>query len=466
MMESYPPFTDIHHAVPMMSGNPHHHQTYDAHDHSLPSDHPFVTRASQFQFHLSPFEQAKSAEILTPQPWWKTENQHFGMGYFPPEFSSYTEGISPWNSEISTISDPQSPRSSNSGSVPGMNCIASPGYRQDEITISTVDESTGYPAPNGLVEIDPSMVLPGTQPFDVPLDHRPPFEADFDPWSGSQSDRNVTPEQQWPSPLPSDPMAFPQPQSQIRRSKGRPAGPTSASKGIRKSTSERRPTSAPGRNRRRRGAASNTGSGSTPRTFVCSFAPYGCESTFVSKNEWKRHVTSQHLQLGFYRCDVGKCSVHHAHSTSTSSSPVPHSRTNSNTPTPGQPNDFNRKDLFTQHQRRMHAPWLQSGRRRAPEDAEHAAFEASLEEVRQRCWVGLRTPPLQSHCGFCNEVFSGEGSWDVRMEHIGRHFEREDREALGDEVEDLALQEWGLNEGILTLVDGKCRLASLVGVGL
>lgn len=110
----------------------------------------------------------------------------------------------------------------------------------------------------------------------------------------------------------------------------------------------------------------------------------------------------------------------------------------------------------------MHAPWLQSGGRRAPTEEEKSAFETGLEEIRQRCWQGLRTPPLQSHCGFCKEVFSGQGSWDVRMEHIGRHFEREDRGILGVEEEDLALREWGIEQGILVGVDGGWRLASLV----
>lgn len=450
MMDAYPPYTDIHHLVPMSGLT----NTYDAYDPSLPADHPFVTRASHFQFQMTPLEQAKAREVMTPQPWWKGDDTSLTMAYYPPGFSAYPDRVASWNSGVSTISDPQSPRSSNSGSVPALNYIASPGFPQEEIPISTVDESTGYPAPDGLVDMDASMVLPKSQ-YDISLTHRASFETDFDHWSGSQSDRNVTPEQQWPSPLPSD-MAFPQP---VRRSKGRPTGSaSSASKGVRKSTPERRPTSAPGRNRRRRGVARASSSGEPSRIFVCSFAPYGCESTFVSKNEWKRHVTSQHLQLGFYRCDVGKCSAHvHAHSSTLLS-------TQPSTATPGQPNDFNRKDLFTQHQRRMHAPWLQSGQRRAPTDAEHASFEASLEEVRQRCWVGLRTPPQQSHCGFCQEVFKGDGSWDVRMEHIGRHYERDDRQA--SEEEDLALREWGLKEGILTLVDGSPRLASLVGVGM
>jgi hypothetical protein len=114
----------------------------------------------------------------------------------------------------------------------------------------------------------------------------------------------------------------------------------------------------------------------------------------------------------------------------------------------------------------MHPPWLQSGQRRKPTDIEHNAFEESLEQVRQRCWHSLRHPPQQSHCGFCRELFTGEGSWDARMEHVGRHFEREDRANLGEELEDLSLRDWGLREGILTLAEGKCRLASLVGVEL
>lgn len=48
------------------------------------------------------------------------------------------------------------------------------------------------------------------------------------------------------------------------------------------------------------------------------------------------------------------------------------------------------------------------------------------------------------------------------MEHVGRHFERDEPQMLGEEVEDLSLREWGLQEGILVLVDGQCRLASLV----
>ena len=55
----------------------------------------------------------------------------------------------------------------------------------------------------------------------------------------------------------------------------------------------------------------------------------------------------------------------------------------------------------------------------------------------------LWQPPTKSHFWFCGEVFAGGGSRDGRMEHVGRHFEREDRGCLEEEVEDLALREWG-----------------------
>ncbi|KAJ5528306.1 hypothetical protein N7513_012465 [Penicillium frequentans] len=58
-------------------------QTYDAYDTSLPADHPFVTRAYQFQYHLSPLEHAKSDEIMNPQPWCEAEIASLNMGYFP-----------------------------------------------------------------------------------------------------------------------------------------------------------------------------------------------------------------------------------------------------------------------------------------------------------------------------------------------------------------------------------------------
>ena len=173
------------------------------------------------------------------------------------------------------------------------------------------------------------------------------------------------------------------------------------------------------------------------RKFICSFSHYGCDVALSSKNEWKRHVSIQHLQLGFYRCDVGSCNP------------------DLNPNVPGHKrvyNDFNRKDLFTQHHRRMHKP--ETGPGSGPiapgnaGDKDWRAFEDSLEEVRARCWMEKRKPPQRSTCGFCGRVFEGEGSWNERMEHVGGHFSRDIVEAK-EEREDEDLTNWAIMQGII-----------------
>ena len=179
------------------------------------------------------------------------------------------------------------------------------------------------------------------------------------------------------------------------------------------------------------------------RPFVCTFSVYGCSSTFGSKNEWKRHVTSQHLRLGFWRCDLGAC-VHD----------------------PARPNDFNRKDLFTQHVRRMHAPGPKMSR------SESERWEAGLEALRQRCWIKIRETPEMSECGFCRSdeaggrkvPFEGAGSWEERMEHVGRHFEKMDGLRLTWK-EDVGLRDRMVSEGLLERVgDGSGRRLRLTGL--
>lgn len=176
------------------------------------------------------------------------------------------------------------------------------------------------------------------------------------------------------------------------------------------------------------------------RAFVCSFSHYGCTSSFASKNEWKRHVTSQHVQIGFYRCDVGQCNLNNMNKDAGMSSA----------------NDFNRKDLFTQHQRRMHAPWSKLS---LATEEEKQQFDAGLEAVRHRCWREQRQAPPRSQCGFCGEEFAGHQSWNRRMEHVGRHFEKGDASPEG-EKEDIALRDWAIKEGIVRRVEGQWKLAS------
>ena len=168
---------------------------------------------------------------------------------------------------------------------------------------------------------------------------------------------------------------------------------------------------------------------SDSKSFPCAFHHYGCCATFANKNEWKRHVSSQHLQLGYYRCDMGTCSDLQKGF-----------------------NDFNRKDLFTQHCRRMHAPW--HGTRKGEDGVskkEKDHFEKQLESIRARCWVDRRKAPQKTKCGFCGKKFvDGKESrgWDERMEHVGRHFEKDDKKSE-DEAVDSGLRQWAISEGVV-----------------
>lgn len=229
------------------------------------------------------------------------------------------------------------------------------------------------------------------------------------------------------------------------------------------------------------------------RPFVCSFSRYGCPSTFGSKNEWKRHVSSQHLRLGIYRCDIGACvpvsttttTTHRRKSSSSSRTGTGHAHAISDPSAVY--NEFNRKDLFTQHVRRMHGPPVSASR------ADKDAFDASLEAVRTRCWIALRNSPPRSICGFCPTTshspssspptpttssssttttttttpgpphapsFVGATGWDERMEHVGKHLERgEDAER-----EDDGLRIWMVDEGLLKRCgDGGWRVVGCGG---
>ncbi|KAH1972254.1 hypothetical protein KXV92_005968 [Aspergillus fumigatus] len=171
--------------------------------------------------------------------------------------------------------------------------------------------------------------------------------------------------------------------------------------------------------------------------FVCSFSHYGCTSTFASKNEWKRHIASQHIQLGVFRCDVDNCNGGHKPNNKLTST----STRNHHDQSGHQTNNFNRKDLFTQHLRRIHAP------RPDATEQERQAFEAGLEGVCARCWHEQRKPPQQSSCGYCGQKFSGPNSWNDRMDHVGRHFKK-DKFPLKED-EDIALRNWAVSEGII-----------------
>ena len=112
--------------------------------------------------------------------------------------------------------------------------------------------------------------------------------------------------------------------------------------------------------------------------------------------------------MGFWRCDYEACNQ-------------PQRRPGQERGTEVQFKDFNRKDLFTQHLRRLHcAPEIKDDR------AKLDRWNEELPAVQSRCYIENRKPPSSGSCGFCNKKFIGEGSWDECLEHVGKHYEQLD----------------------------------------
>ena len=189
------------------------------------------------------------------------------------------------------------------------------------------------------------------------------------------------------------------------------------------------------------------------RPFVCTFQRYGCNATVGSKNEWKRHINVQHLHLETWRCDLDGCALpvtsgngasgQGKHKNGTPPSAVSPSVGKKTNPSEVQYHDFDRKDLFTQHIKRMHAP-----ANSAP-NADKVAFEGQIPAIQDRCHRQLRSPPPRSRCLYCpDKIFEGAGSWTDRLEHLGKHLEKNDVKKE-DEVEDEDVREWMLQHGFM-----------------
>ena len=183
------------------------------------------------------------------------------------------------------------------------------------------------------------------------------------------------------------------------------------------------------------------------RAYVCVFDFAGCNSTFASKNEWKRHVSSQHLNLAAWVCELGSCGGHH--SKAGHSVPSPGTKANGNAAgaegiTRG--SEFNRKDLFTQHLRRMHVP-LPVKRKKAGTDA---VWEETIKTLQQTCLKTKRQAPTRLACPVCGNMFEGNGCWDDRMEHVGKHLESQAQgKCVVRQGDDGLLVGWALREGIV-----------------
>lgn len=177
------------------------------------------------------------------------------------------------------------------------------------------------------------------------------------------------------------------------------------------------------------------------RPFPCAFSFAGCTSTFGSKNEWKRHISSQHLCLQYYRCS--SCPQNSAD---------------------GKGNEFNRKDLFTQHLRRMHAPFAIKKAISKGDSKLQAEWDTHVKEMQATCLVTRRQPPQRSACPKpdCQSVFEGPGSWDEWTEHVGRHMEKGEANRMGV---DRLLAKWALDEGIIESLAGDEEYKLCVGNG-
>lgn len=178
----------------------------------------------------------------------------------------------------------------------------------------------------------------------------------------------------------------------------------------------------------------------------CIFARYGCKSQFRCKNEWKRHINTQHLELEMRLCDIGTCAadVERAREQGGYGSCDKSIRF------------FNRKDLFVSHVRRRHDP-SKPDRYSGPivyDKNDKTSIQKAREELKsqindicKRCYVEVRKPPTSSTCTYCDMTFD---SWSKKLEHVGCHIEKGDAELH----EDIDFKNWAIGEGILTSVPG------------
>lgn len=85
---------------------------------------------------------------------------------------------------------------------------------------------------------------------------------------------------------------------------------------------------------------------------------------------------------------------------------------------------FNRKDLYTQHLRRMHIPAglkkQVKQRKPAPEwEAQERKHQDEAKRTRCDLPTYMRCPAAN-----CNARFDGSNAWDERMEHVAKHLEK------------------------------------------
>ena len=99
---------------------------------------------------------------------------------------------------------------------------------------------------------------------------------------------------------------------------------------------------------------------------------------------------------------------------------------------------FNRKDLFGSHLKRMHGPGRSGGHKL------DRGFLNELPKIQERCQDIKRSPPKECNCEICGTIFSGEKAWDLKMEHVGKHYEA--GETLPHGKLDAGLVKWAIEQ--------------------
>ncbi|KAI0885648.1 uncharacterized protein GGS22DRAFT_161508 [Annulohypoxylon maeteangense] len=160
------------------------------------------------------------------------------------------------------------------------------------------------------------------------------------------------------------------------------------------------------------------------RPFVCVFGFAGCNSTFASKNEWKRHCSSQHLVLNYWICQQDQCSKTSSKSSPARNRSTAHCPQYSSLTSIPRGTIFNRKDLYTQHLRRMHIPpnlkKQVKQRKPAPEwELRERTHQDEAKRTRCNLPIHMRCPAFG-----CGARFDGPNAWDDRMEHVAKHLEK------------------------------------------
>ncbi|KAK3953943.1 hypothetical protein QBC32DRAFT_312469 [Pseudoneurospora amorphoporcata] len=114
------------------------------------------------------------------------------------------------------------------------------------------------------------------------------------------------------------------------------------------------------------------------KPYACTF--HNCSKNFGSKNDWKRHENSQHLQLEIWRCDEKRCGW------------VAH-----------------RRESFRTHLSKEH----------------NIVDEPAIEKKVTECHIG-RNCESRFWCGFCRKTIEFQKdkklAWSARFDHIEDHF--------------------------------------------